>query len=140
MPEQPGAKADGEASAEVELQRLRREIAQLESLNSENLKAIALMRRACAAVWPFVRYFGVCGASPQAVEAALEIGRIAGKIDGQSNLSLEAASEDAARARVDAIHEIADLLEESLRGKVLSKNIPEIVEGVRKLAFASPPN
>jgi hypothetical protein len=114
--------------------RLRREVERLAEQNRSLMKTIGEIRQDCRAIWPFVRNWGLCGASPQAVDAALRIGLHAGEGHSDDASLLRAAVELSQNARVDAIREVADKLESSLRGKMLAKDIPTIVDGVRQLA------
>lgn len=134
MEKQPGAEAAFEAVAAVDdKENLRKEIKALVEENWKRAKLIAEMRTDCEAIWPFVRHWGLCGASTEAMEAALRIGFHAGEIGSSDGSLLRTAVEISQEAKAETIRKIADRLESSLRGKMLSKDIPAVVDGVRGL-------
>lgn len=81
------------------------------------------------ALWPFVRAFGLCGAHPTAIAAVVALGKLLGHTDASQSTVLEIGD----KVRAETVHEIADKVEELLRGKVLAREIPQIIDEVRKL-------
>lgn len=81
------------------------------------------------ALWPFVRAFGLCGAHPTAIAAVVAMGKLLGHTDASQSTVLEIGD----KVRSETVHEIADKVEELLRGKVLAREIPQIIDEVRKL-------
>jgi hypothetical protein len=78
-------------------------------------------RKACEALWPAIRFFGVSGAAPQYVASAMEIGRLLGhvKAENASPASLSAnvnLGEIIERTRSETIEQVADWV----------KNAPEV--------------
>ena len=81
------------------------------------------------ALWPFVRSFGLCGAHPTAIAAVVALGKLLGHTDASQSTVIEIGD----KVRAETIHEVADKVAELLRGKILSKEIPGIVDKIREL-------
>ncbi len=91
---------------------------------------LAEFESVCADLWPFVRYFALAGAHPDAITAVVRLGRLLGHTDASKATQMEIAD----NVRRQTVDEIADRLAELLRGNALSKNIPAICDKVRALA------
>lgn len=82
-------------------------------------------------LWPAVRFFGLCGASPEYVAAVAELGELLSKSGGPQE-----AAEAVKKARAEMLPEIAALIRESpeIRGKAgrgLTAEIAELVGNLR---------
>lgn len=76
-------------------------------------------------IWPFVRYWGLCGADPEAVRAMLDLGRALGEIkegDGPGAVSGQAfddaAGEAASEERLAVAVEAANWVREALPAQI----------------------
>ncbi len=79
-------------------------------------------------LWPFVRYFGLCGADPAATEAVRDLGELLG-IDGPAG---PLAREQAGQVREQAIHDTLAAVEAGLRGRMLSREIEPFCDRIRQ--------
>lgn len=82
-----------------------------------------------SALWPFVRYFALAGGHPSAIAAVVALGKLLGHTDASQSTMMEIAE----RVRAETLNEVAGKLEELLRGRVLSRDIPGIADDVRAL-------
>lgn len=81
------------------------------------------------ALWPFVRSFGLCGAHPTAIAAVVALGRLLGHMDASKSTIMEIGD----KVRAETIDELAGKVAELLRGRVLSMDIPGIVDKIREM-------
>lgn len=90
---------------------------------------LAAYRDVCQRLWPFVRYFIIAGACPEAINCVVDLGRLLGHTEASKSTIAEIGE----RVRAETLDEVAAQLETLLRGKVLSKYLPEVLDAVRKL-------
>ena len=93
---------------------------------------LADFERVCERLWPAVRFFGLCGASPEYVAAVAELGELLGK-DGGSSQAIAAASAAAKRETIVAIAEWAKTAPEirGIAGRSGQERFAEAIKGLK---------
>jgi len=77
-------------------------------LDPDTHRQLVDIKDAATRLWPYVRYFGLCGADPKAVRAALDLGRCL----GVEEMASAAVAETATHVRSTTIDEVAHWLSE----------------------------
>jgi len=54
------------------------------STADEQSARLADFERIGAQLWPFVKFFGLCGGDPRAIEAVADLGRLLGYVDSEA--------------------------------------------------------
>jgi len=60
------------------------------------------LESAARRLWPYVRYFGLCGADPEATQAVVDMGKALGEIKASGDLPLTGVSLVAASTVIEA--------------------------------------
>lgn len=95
----------------------------------EKLDRLQSFEKVAEALWPFVRYFIIAGACPEAINCVVDLGRLLGHTEASKSTIAEIGE----RVRAETLDDVAARLESLLRGKVLSKHMPEVIDAVRKM-------
>ena len=95
----------------------------------DKLDRLQSFEKVAEALWPFVRYFIIAGACPEAINCVVDLGRLLGHTEASKSTIAEIGE----RVRAETLDEVAVRLESLLRGKVLSKHLPEVTDAVRKM-------
>ena len=80
-------------------------------------------------LWPYVRFFIIGGAHPDAIDAVMKLGRLLGHTEASPRTIAEIAD----KVKTEVIDEIAGRLPDMLKGKVISRAIPDIVDSIRRM-------
>ena len=95
---------------------------------------VAKLETAVRQLWPAIRFFGVCGAAPQYVEAAISIGKLIGEIkEGELTNTSELVQQSASTARHQTIDGVLQFIAESpnvrgLTGRSGQEKLKEAIE------------
>lgn len=73
---------------------------------------LAAYRDVCQRLWPFVRYFIIAGACPEAISCVVDLGRLLGHTEASKSTIAEIGE----RVRAETLNEVAARLETLLRG------------------------
>lgn len=95
----------------------------------DKLDRLQSFEKVAEALWPFVRYFIIAGACPEAINCVVDLGRLLGHTEASKSTIAEIGE----RVRAETLDEVAVRLESLLWGKVLSKHLPEVLDAVRKM-------
>lgn len=98
-------------------------------VSAQQLARLKAFEDVAEALWPFVRSFGLCGAHPTAIAAVVALGKLLGHTDASKSTIMEIGD----KVRAEMIEELAGKLTELLRGRVLSRDIPGIVDKIREM-------
>lgn len=79
-------------------------------------------------LWPYVRYFGLCGADLEAVESVAELATLLGLTGPAGPLAQEAIEQ----TRQQAIEDALAAVRERLRGRILSREIEPFCDAIRQ--------
>ena len=107
-----------------------REVVPMSDGNLTNEAArLAEFDRVCRQLWPYVRFFIIGGAHPDAIDAVMKLGRLLGHTEASPRTIAEIAD----KVKTEVIDEIAGRLPDMLKGKVISRAIPDIVDSIRRM-------
>jgi hypothetical protein len=90
----------------------------------------------CRRLWRYVRYFGLCGADPEAVEAVVRMGELLGMVAGPSpTVTLETVDAAAHLARREALDQAKSWLENHrfMGRQILKQHAAALVEEFKGL-------
>lgn len=125
--------ADKVSEANAKIDELKNTVRNLFGIDvdkaAQQLARLKDFENVAEALWPFVRSFGLCGAHPAAIAAVVALGKLLGHTEASQSTVFEIGD----KVRSETINEVADKVEELLRGKVLTRDIVSIVDEVRNL-------
>lgn len=93
---------------------------------------LACWRDVGARLWPFVRYFGLCGGCPESLEVVADLAQLLGHHPDPQPITAPAGP-----SREALLQEFCEVLQAGLRGRILTRTIEPFVDAIRQ-RLASP--
>jgi hypothetical protein len=105
------------------------------TISTAELQRLQQLEAAAVRIWPAIRFFGLCGAEPEYVQAAMEIGKLTGKIPQVAAMAI-AGPEVITAARREGVQAAAEFIEQSTEiGSKTGRGLrAEIAKIVREMA------
>ena len=101
----------------------------VESVLLAKLERLAQFEEVAEQLWPFVRYFILAGAHPDAIAAVVRLGQLLGHTEASQSTLFEIGD----KVRRETLSQVADVLSDSLKGKILAREIGPLCDKVRAL-------